>query len=132
MDTDEVWDSIMQNDGSVQHLGFLSSDEKDTFKTAFEIDQHWVVEMARSRQEYICQGQSVNLFFPTGANKSYVSAVHRRAFKPADDVGVPLKGVYYLRTESSKKTEKVNVKIERNALKDGVQGTLDTCLACEG
>lgn len=131
-DTPDVWESIMHNDGSVQHLEFLSSDEKDTFKTAFEIDQHWVVEMARSRQEYICQGQSVNLFFPTGANKSYVNAVHRRAFKPADDVGVPLKGVYYLRTESSKKTEKVNVKIERNALKDGVQGTLDTCLACEG
>jgi len=61
-----------------------------------------------------------------------VNAVHRRAFKPADDVGTPLKGVYYLRTESSKKTEKVNVKIKRNALKDGVQGTLETCLACEG
>jgi ribonucleoside-diphosphate reductase alpha chain len=132
MDTEEVWDSIMKNDGSVQHLDFLSSDEKDTFKTAFEIDQHWVVEMARSRQEWICQGQSVNLFFPSGANKSYVNAVHRRAFKPADDVGVPLKGVYYLRTESSKKTEKVNVKIERNALQDGVQGSVDTCLACEG
>jgi ribonucleoside-diphosphate reductase alpha chain len=132
MDTEEVWSSIMQNDGSVQHLDFLSSDEKDVFKTAFEIDQHWVVEMARSRQEWICQGQSVNLFFPSGANKSYVNAVHRRAFKPADDVGVPLKGVYYLRTESSKKTEKVNVKIERNALQDGVQGSVDTCLACEG
>ena len=132
MDTEEVWASIMENEGSVQHLDFLSSDEKDTFKTAFEIDQHWVVEMARSRQEYICQGQSVNLFFPSGANKSYVNAVHRRAFKPADDVGAPLKGVYYLRTESSKKTEKVNVKIERNALKDGVQGSLETCLACEG
>ena len=132
MDTEEVWDSIMQNDGSVQHLGFLSSDEKDVFKTAFEIDQHWVVEMARSRQEWLCQGQSVNLFFPSGVNKSYVNAVHRRAFKPADDVGVPLKGVYYLRTESSKKTEKVNVKIERNALQDGVQGSVDTCLACEG
>jgi ribonucleoside-diphosphate reductase alpha chain len=128
----EVWDSIMENDGSVQHLDFLSKDEKDVFKTAFEIDQHWVVEMARSRQEYLCQGQSVNLFFPAGANKSYVNAVHRRAFKPADNVGHPLKGVYYLRTESSKKTEKVNIKIERQALQDGVQGSLDTCLACEG
>jgi ribonucleoside-diphosphate reductase alpha chain len=88
--------------------------------------------MARSRQEYICQGQSVNLTFPNGASKDYVNAVHRRAFKPADDVGVPLKGVYYLRTESSKKTEKVNIKIERNALQDGVQGSVDTCLACEG
>lgn len=130
----EVWESIMQNDGSVQHLpdDIISAEDKEVFKTAFEIDQHWVVEMARSRQEWICQGQSVNLFFPSGASKSYVNAVHRRAFKPADDVGTPLKGVYYLRTESSKKTEKVNVKIERNALKDGVKGTLETCLACEG
>lgn len=130
--TEETWKSIMQSDGSVQHLDFLSADEKDVFKTAFEIDQNWVVEMARSRQEYLCQGQSVNLFFPAGAEKSYVNAVHRRAFKPADDVGAPLKGVYYLRTEASKKTEQINVKVERNALKDGVQGSLDTCLACEG
>ena len=130
--TEDTWQSIMSNDGSVQHLSFLSADEKEVFKTAFEINQHWVVEMARSRQEYLCQGQSVNLFFPSGADKGYVNAVHRRAFKPKDDVGVPLKGVYYLRTESSKKTEKVNVQIERNALKDGVQGTLEACLACEG
>jgi ribonucleoside-diphosphate reductase alpha chain len=132
MNDDDTWADIMANDGSVQHLDWLSSDERNTFKTAFEIDQHWVVEMARSRQEWICQGQSVNLFFPAGASKSYVNAVHRRAFKPADDVGAPLKGVYYLRTESSKKTEKVNIKIERQALQDGVQGSLDTCLACEG
>jgi ribonucleoside-diphosphate reductase alpha chain len=130
--TEDTWKSIMQNDGSVQHLDFLSADEKDVFKTAFEIDQNWVVELARSRQEYLCQGQSVNLFFPAGAPKGYVNAVHRRAFKPADDVGEPLKGVYYLRTEASKKTEKINVKVERNALKDGVQGSLDACLACEG
>lgn len=132
MNTQEIWDSIMASEGSVQHLDFLTVEEKDVFKTAFEIDQHWVVEMARSRQEYICQGQSVNLFFPSGADKTYVSNVHRRAFKPADDVGQPLKGVYYLRTESSKKTEQVNIKIERNALKDGVQGSLDVCIACEG
>lgn len=129
---EDTWKSIMQREGSVQHLEFLSADERDVFKTAFEIDQNWVVEMARSRQPYLCQGQSVNLFFPAGASKSYVNAVHRRAFKPADDVGSPLKGVYYLRTEASKKTEQINVKVERNALKDGVQGSLDTCLACEG
>jgi len=130
--TEKTWKSIMQNDGSVQHLDFLSAEEKDVFKTAFEIDQNWVVEMARSRQEYLCQGQSVNLFFPAGVDKGYVNAVHRRAFKPADDVGKPLKGVYYLRTEASKKTEQINVKVERNALKDGVQGSLETCIACEG
>lgn len=132
---DDTWNSIMSNDGSVQHLDFLSDDTKDVFKTAFELDQRWVVEHARARQPYLCQGQSVNLFFPSGADKGYVNTVHRRAFKPADDVGDPLKGLYYLRTESSRKTEQVNVKIKRDALKDGyqgVQGELDQCLACEG
>lgn len=132
MNNDHTWNSIMAQEGSVQHLEFLSVDEKEIFKTAFEVDQTWVVEMARSRQEYLCQGQSVNLFFPSGASKTYVNAVHRRAFKPADDVGVPLKGVYYLRTESSKKTEIVSVQVKRDALKDGVQGSLDECVACEG
>lgn len=130
--TDAVWKSIMENEGSVQHLEWLDDLEKDVYKTAFELDQRWVVEQARARQQYICQGQSVNLFFPAGADKAYVNEVHRRAFRPADDVGPPLKGLYYLRTESSKKTEKVNVKIERTALQDGVQGELNECLACEG
>ncbi|CAG0894729.1 unnamed protein product [Cyprideis torosa] len=128
--TPDVWKSIMANEGSVAHLDFLTDDDKDVFKTAFEIDQRWVVELARARQEFICQGQSVNLFFPTGVDKSFVNLVHRRAFRAADGVGVPLKGLYYLRTESSKKTEQVNVKIKRDALQDGVQGDLNECLAC--
>ena len=132
MNTKKVWDSIVEHEGSVQHLDFLSQDDKDVFKTAFELDQQWVVEHARARQEFICQGQSVNLFFRNGASKSYVNLVHRRAFRPADDVGQPLKGLYYLRTEAAKKTEKVNVKIERDKLHDGVQGDLNSCLACEG
>ena len=130
--TPEVWKAIMKAEGSVQGLQWLDSSTKDVFKTAFELDQSWVVEQARARQEYICQGQSVNLFFPTGATKEYVNKVHRRAFRPTDAVGPPLKGLYYLRTESSKKTEQVNVKIERTALQDGVQGELDECIACEG
>ena len=132
LNTEEVWKDIMQHDGSVQHVGFLTDHEKQVFKTAFELDQHWVVEQARARQGYLCQGQSVNLFFPAGADKAYVNAVHLRAFAPENDVGPPLKGLYYLRTESSKKTEQVNVKIERTALQDGVQGELNECLACEG
>jgi ribonucleoside-diphosphate reductase alpha chain len=87
--------------------------------------------MARSRQEYICQGQSVNLFFHNGADKAYVNECHRRAFRE-NGLGAPLKGLYYLRTESAKKTENVSLKIQRNALQDGVQGSLDTCIACEG
>lgn len=131
MNKKEVWDSIMEHDGSVQQLGWMSEDAKAVFKTAFELDQRWVVEQARARQEYICQGQSVNVFFPAGASRAYVNDVHRRAFS-ADGNFNPLKGLYYLRTEASTKTEKVNVKVKREALQDGVQGTIDSCLACEG
>ena len=126
-----IWKSIMEHDGSVQHLDFLTQEEKDVFKTAMEIDQRWIVDAARMRQQYICQGQSVNLFFPFGSDKGYVSNVHRRAFAQ-DGLGDPLKGVYYLRTEAAKKTEKVNVSITRDALADGVKGDLNECLACEG
>ena len=131
MNKKEVWDSIMEHDGSVQHFDWMLDDVKELYKTAYELDQRWVVEQARARQEFICQGQSVNVFFPSGAPKHYVNEVHRRAF--VDKNGFPpLKGLYYLRTESSKKTEKVNIKIKREALQDGVQGSIDSCLACEG
>lgn len=130
-DTDDVWKSIMEHNGSVQHLDFLDDDTKEVFKTAYELDQRWVVDMARARQEYICQGQSVNVFFPTGVDKAMVNEVHRRAFRQ-DGIGNPLKGLYYLRTESAGKVEKVNVEIKRDALQDGVQGSLNECLACEG
>lgn len=128
---DEVWQSIMEHNGSVQHLHFLSEDTKKVFKTAFELDQNWVIEHARARQEYVCQGQSVNVFFPVGADRGYVNAVHRRAFTNSGSFP-PLKGLYYLRTESVGKVEKVNVKVTREALADGVQGSLDECIACQG
>lgn len=130
-DTDEVWKSIMGNNGSVQHLDFLDDDQKKVFRTAQEMDQRWLVLQARSRQEYVCQGQSVNLFFESGADKAYVNDVHRLAFKQ-DEVGDPLKGLYYLRTESVGKVEKVNVEVKRDKLQDGVQGSVDECIACQG
>lgn len=130
-DTDEVWASIMEHDGSVQHLDFLSKEEKDVFKTAMEIDQRWIIDAARMRQQYIDQGQSINLFFPAGENKTIVNNVHRRAFSN-NGLGVPLKGLYYLRTEAAKKTEKVNVKIERDKLDDGIRGSVDECISCQG
>lgn len=131
LDNDDIWHSILANNGSVQHLD-ISDDLKKVFKTAFELNQEWVVIQAKARSEYICQGQSVNLFFSAGADKEYVNRVHRLAFVKGDDGFEPLKGLYYLRTESSLKTEKVNVKVERDKLQDGVQGSLDTCIACEG
>lgn len=118
---EQTWDSIIASKGSVQHLTFLNDYEKDVFKTAFELDQRWVVEHAADRQPYICQGQSVNLFFPAGEDKAYVNRVHLDAYKKG------LKGLYYLRTESEKQAESVNTKIERKALKE-----FDECLACQG
>ena len=110
--TDTVWSSIITSKGSVQHLPFLTEQEKDVFKTAQELDQNWVVQHASDRQSYICQGQSVNLFFPAGADKSYVNKVHIKAYKEG------LKGLYYLRTEAKSRAENVSEKVERVALQD--------------
>ena len=119
--TDEVWKSIISNEGSVQHCVFLSGYEKSIFKTAFELDQEWIVEHASDRQTFICQGQSVNLFFPAGSDKSYVNSVHVRAWK------ANLKGLYYLRTSAANQADKVGNQITRNALKDA-----EECIACHG
>jgi len=121
MNTDEIWKDIVMNDGSVQHLDFLDEDEKLTFKTAFEIDQGWVVDHAADRQPMICQGQSVNLFFPSGSPKSYVNSVHLRAWKKK------LKGVYYLRTNAGVDADKVGLKVARVALADA-----EECMSCHG
>jgi ribonucleoside-diphosphate reductase alpha chain len=123
-DTEEVWDSILANDGSVQHLEFLTEHDKDVFKTAFELDQLWVVEHAAKRQEFICQGQSVNVFFPSGADKSYVNQVHLKAFVSG------LKGLYYLRTAAGKTGDNVGTKVVRDALKDFQDP--DECISCQG
>ena len=109
---ESVWTSIITNKGSVQHLPFLTEGEKAVFKTAQELDQNWVVQHAADRQPYICQGQSVNLFFPAGAEKSYVNKVHIKAWKEG------LKGLYYLRTEAKSRAENVSEKVERVALQD--------------
>jgi ribonucleoside-diphosphate reductase alpha chain len=118
----EQWDSIIHNEGSVQQLSWMSEWDKSVFKTAFEIDQGWVVQHAADRQEWICQGQSVNLFFPSGSDRSYVNQVHLKAFKKK------LKGLYYLRTSSGQIAEQVGQRVERVALKDHQ----DDCMGCQG
>ena len=110
--SDSTWTSIITAKGSVQHLPFLTEGEKAIFKTADELDQNWVVTHAADRQQYICQGQSVNLFFPAGAEKKYVNQVHLNAWK------FGLKGLYYLRTEAKSRAENVSEKVERVALQD--------------
>lgn len=124
--TEEVWDSILNNDGSVQHLEFLSDHDREVFKTAFELDQQWVVEHAAKRQGFICQGQSVNLFFASGADKGYVNRVHLKAWKDG------LKGLYYFRTTAGATGDKVATKVVRDALKDFESEATEECLSCQG
>ena len=120
-DTAEVWKQIVVEQGSVQKLDFLTDEEKEVFKTAYEIDQGWVVEHVADRQPFICQAQSANLFFPAGSPKSYVNAIHIRAWKSG------LKSLYYLRTDAGFTADKVGVSIERNALQDA-----EECVSCHG
>ena len=110
INNESTWSSIITSKGSVQHLSKLNEREKAIFKTAQELDQSWVIQHAADRQPFICQGQSVNLFFPAGADKSYVNKVHLKAWKEG------LKGLYYLRTEAKSRAENVSEKVERVAL----------------
>ena len=119
----DTWQSIILQEGSIQHLDVFDAWQKQVFKTAFELDQRWVVDHAADRQEFICQGQSVNLFFPAGTDKFFVNNVHLRAWKKK------LKGLYYLRTNTGASAEKVSEKIEQNKLQDFQD---DECLSCEG
>ena len=114
------WTSIITNKGSVQHLPFLSEGEKSIYKTAQELDQNWVVKHAGDRQPFICQGQSVNIFFPAGADKSYVNKVHIKAWQQG------LKGLYYLRTEAKSRAENVSEKVERVALQEDTRSIVYT------
>jgi len=121
----EQWSDIIHHEGSVQHLDYLTDWEKDVFKTAFEIDQLWVVEHAATRQPFICQGQSVNLFFPAGSEKASVNKVHLAAW------GKKLKGLYYLRTNSGATAEQIGKKVERIKLESFKEEDTE-CLSCQG
>ena len=133
MNTDEVWSSIITGGGSVQHLDFLSDHIKGVFKTAIELDQDMIVMQAGDRQKYLCQGQSLNIFFPSGATKDYLHKVHYNAWLYGT------KGLYYLRTETSNKAENVTTKVARDRLAEfsdvatqDDDGTQDECLSCHG
>jgi ribonucleoside-diphosphate reductase alpha chain len=126
---DEVWSSIIANDGSVQHLSWMDQDTKDVFKTAMEIDQRWVIDLAADRQVFIDQAQSLNTFFRPDANIKYLHAIHFMAWKKG------LKTLYYCRSEKIGKADKVSKKIERQVIKEIdmtqiAQG--NDCIACEG
>ena len=124
MNTEEIWKDIITHDGSVQHLDFLDNDTKDIFKTGVEMDQRWLVEFAADRQEYICQSQSLNLFFPADVSKQELHAVHIMAWKQG------VKTLYYLRSEAIKRADKVSDEALRQYIFDSISE--ETCLACEG
>jgi len=128
LDYKEIWSNIIANDGSVQHLEFLSDWERDVFKTSMEIDQRWIVQHAADRQSYIDQAQSVNLFFRPDSNVKYIHAVHFMAWKQG------LKTLYYCRSEKISKADKVSKRIERKVIEELDMKTLirnESCLACE-
>lgn len=123
--TKAVWNSILEHDGSVQHLEFLSEHEKKVFLCAVEIDQHWLIELADQRGGYICQAQSLNLFFRAGMSKEYINSVHLK-FLRSDNVLT----LYYFRTEREGKVDHAR-NIERKALVDWNAAQAD-CVACQG
>ena len=122
MNTKDVWSSIITSGGSVQHLDFLNVQEKNIYKTAIEIDQAWLVDLAAERQKYICQAQSLNLFFPPDADVRRLNSVHKRAWTKG------LKTLYYLRSEAIKRAENVSMKVERQVRQDSAE---DECVMCQ-
>jgi ribonucleoside-diphosphate reductase alpha chain len=108
--TDDVWSSIMNHEGSVQQLDFLSEDEKEVFKTAFEIDQRWVIDLAADRTPYICQAQSLNIFIPADIHKRDLHLLHFNAWRKG------VKSMYYSRSKSMQRADKVSMSAVSSAV----------------
>ncbi len=132
MNGDKVWNSILEKGGSVQHLDFLSADEKATFKTAFEIDQRWLLELAGDRTPYIDQSQSLNLYIPADVEKWDLLMLHYRAWE------LGIKSLYYLRSKSVQRAGFVGgVEADNTAEAPKIDLTMpettdyDECLACQ-
>ena len=124
---DEVWSSITTNQGSVNHLDFLSQNEKDVFKTAFELDQRWIVELGADRTPYISQAQSINIFLPADVHKKDLHQIHFQAWKKG------LKSLYYCRSKSIQRAENINNNLSTNASKKESNESKDyeECLSCQ-
>jgi len=116
MDNDEVWSSITLTQGSVQHLDFLSADEKAVYKTAFELDQRWIIEHAADRAPFICQSQSVNVFLPANVHKRDLHQIHFMAWKKG------VKSLYYCRSLSIARADNVSEKAVAPVAFTGVMG----------
>ncbi|KIJ88889.1 ribonucleoside-diphosphate reductase subunit alpha [Rickettsia asembonensis] len=130
---DQVWSSIATHEGSVQHLTFLSKEEKQVFKTAYEIDQNWLIELASDRTPYITQAQSLNIFLPGNVSKKYLNNIHFKAWKKG------VKSLYYCRSTSIQRADKVSHDVLKADFKDlekqndklAEAGNYEECLACQ-
>jgi ribonucleoside-diphosphate reductase alpha chain len=128
-DYNDIWSSIIANDGSVQHLNWMDENTKEVFKTSMEIDQRWIIEHAADRQQYIDQAQSLNVFFRPDSHIKYIHAIHFMAWKKG------LKTLYYCRSEKLAKADKVSKKIERKVIEEIDMSQIaqgNDCIACEG
>ncbi len=123
--TDVVWSSILENEGSVQHLDFLSQDEKDIYKTAFELDQRWVIELAADRTPEICQSQSVNVFLPGDIDKWDLHMLHWMAWERG------CKSLYYLRSKSVQRAAFAGGEGAAITIKSEIRTDYEECLACQ-
>ncbi|QIZ20221.1 ribonucleoside-diphosphate reductase subunit alpha [Candidatus Pelagibacter giovannonii] len=131
--TDDVWSVITTNQGSVSHLDFLTDLEKDVFKTAFELDQKWIIELSGDRTPFISQAQSINLFVPADIHKRELHKIHFDAWKKG------LKSLYYCRSKSIQRAENVNdtkaTDVTANVYKSKPQTTeqpeYEECLSCQ-
>ena len=128
---DEIWSSITTNQGSVRHLDFLSQEEKDVFKTAFELDQKWIVELGADRTPHISQAQSINLFLPADVHKRTLHQIHFQAWKKG------LKSLYYCRSKSIQRAENINsgssTDVESSVYKnkENQEPEYEDCLSCQ-
>jgi len=125
----KTWTEIISNDGSVASLDCLDDNEKDVFKTSMEIDQTWIIQHAADRQPYICQSQSLNLFFSPTTNVEYLHLVHLMAWRTG------LKSLYYCRSDGVRKADKVGKRVERERIedmRDMLRSDEPVCAACEG
>ena len=131
-DDEETWTDIMVHGGSVQHLDFLTDEEKDIFKTAFELDQRWIIEHGGDRAEYICQAQSLNLFLPADVHKVDLHMLHYLAWKKG------VKSLYYCRSKSLQRADVVSIDVNKKKLAaeaaakaEAEENKYDECLACQ-
>ena len=125
--TAEVWGTILEHEGSVQHLDFLTQDEKDIFKTAFELDQRWIVELAADRTPEICQSQSLNIFLPGDVDKWDLHMLHWTAWERG------VKSLYYLRSKSVQRASFAGSEavIDAQARMSEPRTDYEECLACQ-